>query len=44
VRPELGDGIRLVGLDQVDAVVDDPLPLLGRGLGRADVEAPVDLA
>ena len=37
--PELGDAERLVGIHEVEAVVDDPSPLRGRRLRRADVEA-----
>ena len=43
VGAEVGDGVRLVRVDEVEAVVDDPRPLLGRRLGGADVEAAVDL-
>ena len=43
VGPEVGDGVRLVCIDEVEAVVDDPQPLLGRRLGGADVEVAVDL-
>ena len=44
VRDEVGDAERLVRIDQVETVVGDPRPLGGGGLGRPDVEAPVDLA
>ena len=40
---EVGHAERLVGIDEVEPVVDDPPPLLGRRLRRADVEAAVDL-
>jgi hypothetical protein len=43
VPAELGHGIRPVGVDEVDAVVDDATPLVGGRLGRPDVEAAVDL-
>jgi len=33
-----------IGLDEIEAVVPDPGLFLGGGLGRPDVEAPVDLA
>ncbi len=41
---EVGDAERLVGVDEVEAVVRDPRPLRGGRLGRADVQAAVDLA
>src|SRR5207302_11298547 len=40
---EAGHGEVLVGVGHVDEVVRDPGPLLERGLGRADVHAPVHL-
>jgi hypothetical protein len=43
VVAELGDGVRLVGLDEVEAMVDDAATLFGRRLRGADVEAPVHL-
>jgi hypothetical protein len=44
VRPEVGDRERLVGIDEVDAVVDDSSALLDGRLRGADVEPAVDLA
>ena len=44
MRAEVGDRERLVRVHEVDAVVDDPCPLLGRGLGRADVQAAEHLS
>ena len=43
MRAEVRDAERLIGVDEVEAVVDDPPPLLGRRLGRADVQAAVHL-
>ena len=43
VCPEVGDAERLVGVDEVEAVVDDPAPLPGGRLRGADVEAAIDL-
>ena len=39
----VGDGERLVGVDEIEAVVGHGGPVGGRRLGRADVHAPVDL-
>ena len=44
VGREVGDGEGGVGLDEVEAVVDDPAPLGERRLRRPDVEPAVDLA
>jgi hypothetical protein len=41
---EVRDGERGIGLDEIEAVMRDPGPFLGAGLGRPDIEAPVDLA
>ena len=37
------DGEDLVGIDEIEPVVDDPGPVLGGGLGRADVQPAIDL-
>ena len=41
---EVGHAERLVGVDEVEAVMGDPRPIRRAGLGRADVEAAEDLA
>ena len=40
---EVGDGERLVRIDEIEAVMWNAVPLLARRLGRPDVQAAVDL-
>jgi hypothetical protein len=44
VGDEVGDGERRVRIHEVQPVVTNAAPFLDRRLGRADVEAAVDLA
>ena len=44
LRNEVGDGKRLVRVDEVETVMRHPRPVGRRHLGRPDVEAAVDLS